>query len=55
MITRSTTAEAQLPPAQIEENRFEQIRIAAKERRRRSDIDGTERRARRAAEGNRLV
>ncbi|WP_164480453.1 hypothetical protein [Mesorhizobium sp. Root552] len=40
---------------QIEENRFEQIRKAAAERRRKSDTDGTRRRARQKAEDNRLI
>lgn len=38
-----------------EENRFEQIRKAAKERYRKSDTDGTRRRARQTAEDNRLI
>ena len=39
----------------IEENRFEQIRKAAAERHRKSDTDGTRRRARQKAEDNRLI
>ncbi|WP_199722300.1 hypothetical protein P7L70_10030 [Tistrella mobilis] len=40
---------------QVEENRFEQIRKAAAERHRKSDTDGTRRRARQKAEDNRLI
>jgi hypothetical protein len=42
-------------PEQIEENRFAQIRNAAAERHRKSDTDGTRRRARQTAEDNRLI
>jgi hypothetical protein len=47
---------AEVPPAleETEENRFERIRKAA-ERHRKSDTDGTRRRARQTAEDNRLV
>ena len=46
-----------VPPAleETEENRFERIRKAAAERRRKSDNDATRRRARQAAEDNRLI
>ena len=46
-----------VPPAleETEENRFERIRKAAAERRRKSDTDGTRRRARQTAEDNRLI
>jgi hypothetical protein len=47
---------AEVPPAleETEENRFERIRKAA-ERHRKSDTDGTRRRARQTAEDNRLI
>ena len=48
-------AEPQSVPDESEENRFEQIRKAAKERHRKSDTDGTQRRARQTAEDNRLI
>lgn len=38
-----------------DENRFEQTRRLAAERHRRSDTDGTRRRARQTAEDNRLI
>jgi hypothetical protein len=38
-----------------EQNRFETIRKAAAERRRKAETDGTRRRARQTAEDNRLV
>ncbi len=40
---------------ETEENRFERIRKAAAERHRKSDTDGTRRRARQSAEDNRLI
>ena len=45
-----------VPPAleETEENRFERIRKAA-ERHRKSDTDGTSRRARQTVEDNRLI
>ena len=39
----------------VEDNRFEQIRKAEAERHRKSDTDGTRRRARQTAEDNRLI
>lgn len=42
-------------PVKDEDNRFEQIRKAAAARRRISDPDGARRRARQAAEDNRLL
>ena len=42
-------------PTQVENNRFEQIRKAAAERHKKSDTDGTRRRARQTAEDNRLI
>jgi hypothetical protein len=39
----------------VEDNRFEQLRKAAAERHRKSDTDGTRRRARQTAEDNRLI
>ncbi len=38
-----------------EQNRFENVRKAAAERHRKADTDGTRRRARQAAEDNRLI
>jgi len=38
-----------------EQNRFETIRKAAAERRRKADTDGTRRRARQTVEDNRLI
>ncbi|MEQ1940395.1 hypothetical protein ABMA46_19300 [Mesorhizobium sp. CN5-321] len=38
-----------------EQNRFESIRKAAAERRRKADTDGTRRRARQTVEDNRLI
>jgi hypothetical protein len=40
---------------EAEDNRFEQIRKAAAEKRRKSDSDGTQRRARQNAANNRLL
>ena len=40
---------------EVEDNRFELIRKAAAERHRKSDTDGTRRRARQTAEDNRLI
>ncbi len=55
MITFVKKAEPQSVPDENEENRFEQIRKAAKERHRKSDTDGTRRRALQTAEDNRLI
>lgn len=55
MITFIKNAEPQLAPDKSEENRFEQIRKAAEERHRKSDTDGTRRRARQTAEDNRII
>lgn len=55
MITFVKKAEPQPAPDESKENRFEQIREAAKERHRKSDTDGTRRRARQAAEDDRLI
>ncbi|TWG53173.1 hypothetical protein L610_005400000160 [Aminobacter sp. J44] len=55
MITFVKKADPQPAPHETEENRFEQIRKAAKERQRKSDTDGTRRRARQTAEDNRLI
>ncbi len=43
------------PPAQVEDNRFEQIRRQAAERHRRSDTDSTLRRSRQAVKDNRIL
>jgi hypothetical protein len=53
MITYVKTADSK--PATNEQNRFENIRKAAAERRRKADTDGTRRRARQTAEDNRLL
>jgi hypothetical protein len=55
MITFVKKAEPQPMSDEGEENRFEQIRKAALERHRKSDTDGTRRRARQTAEDNRLI
>ena len=55
MTTFLKKAEPQPVPDEHEENRFEQIRRAAKERHRKSDTDGTRRRDRQKAEDNRLI
>ena len=55
MTTILKKAEPQPIPDESEENRFEQIRKAAKERHRKSDTDGTRRRDRQKAEDNRLI
>jgi hypothetical protein len=55
MIPLVKKAEPRPVPKQAEDNRFEQIRKAAAERHKKSDTDGTRRRARQTAEDNRLV
>lgn len=55
MITFTKNADAKPAPSESEDNRFEQIRQAAKERHRKSDTDGALRRDRQAAENNRLI
>jgi hypothetical protein len=55
MITFTKKADDKPAPREIEDNRFEQIRQAAKERHRKSDTDGALRRARQTAENNRLI
>ena len=55
MITFLKKAKPQPIPNESEENRFEQIRKAAKERHRKSDTDGTRRRDRQKAEDSRLI
>ena len=55
MITFVKNADPQPLTDETEENRFEQIRKAAAERHRKSDTDGTRRRARQTAEDNRMV
>jgi hypothetical protein len=55
MVTFVKKTELQPAPDESEENRFEQIRKAARERHRKSDTDGTRRRARQTAEDNRLI
>ena len=55
MISFVKKTDTQPTPKQVEENRFEQIRNAVAERHRKSDTDGTRRRARQKAEDNRLI
>lgn len=55
MITFVKNAQPQPVPNESEENRFEQIRKAAKESHQKSDADGTRRRQRQKAEDNRLI
>lgn len=55
MITFVKKTDPQPVTDQPEENRFEQIRKAAKEGHRKLDTDGTRRRARQTAEDNRLI
>ncbi len=50
-----TKVDPRSTPKQAENNRFEQIRKAAAERQKKSDTDGTRRRARQTAEDNRLI
>ena len=55
MISFVKKTDTQPTPKQVEENRFEQIRKAVAKRHRKSDTDGTRRRARQKAEDNRLI
>ncbi len=55
MITFAPKAEPRPTPAETEENRFEQVRKAAKEGHRKSDTDPTRRRARQTAEDDKLI
>ncbi|MER8471547.1 hypothetical protein [Mesorhizobium sp. M1405] len=55
MITFEKKTELQPAPDESEENRLEQTRKAAIERHRKSDTDGTRRRARQTAEDNGLI
>ena len=55
MIAFVKKAEPQPLPKEAEDNRFEQIRKAAAKRHKKSDTDGTRRRARQTAEDNRLI
>jgi hypothetical protein len=55
MITFVPKTNAPPAPEETEENRFERIRKVAAERHRKSDTDGTRRRARQIAEDNRLI
>lgn len=54
MITYVKKTYPSLVSQETEDNRFEQIRKAAAERHKKSDTDGTRRRARQTAEDNRL-
>ena len=54
--TKPASPQADKPVSpQAEENRFEQIRKTAAESHKKSDSDGTRRRARQTAEDNRLL
>jgi len=55
MIAFTPKPAPQLSPAPADDNRFEQIRKAAAERRKKSDTDGRRRRDRQKAEDNRLI
>ena len=55
MISFMKKPDPQQPPEYVDDNRFEQIRKAAAARHRKSDTDGTRRRARQKAEDNRLI
>ena len=55
MISFVKNADPHLLAKKVEDNRFEQIRKAEAERHRKSDTDGTRRRARQTAEDNRLI
>lgn len=54
-VKKNDTSTVELQPVRDEDNRFEQIRKAAAEQHRKSDTDGTRRRARQIAEDNRLI
>lgn len=54
MITYIKTTEP-IVPAKAEESRFDLIRKAAAERHKKSDTDGTRRRAQQTAKDNRLI
>jgi hypothetical protein len=55
MISFAKPTEPQPSPKEADDNRFEQIRKAAADRHKKSDTDGTRRRARQTAEDNRLI
>ena len=55
MITYVKKAAPKSATEDNEQNRFESIRDAAAEQRRKADTDGTSRRARQTAEDNRLI
>jgi hypothetical protein len=55
MITFVRTANLKPAMGENEQNRFQEIRKAAAERRRKADTDGSRRLARQTAEGNRLL
>jgi hypothetical protein len=55
MITFAPKTNAPPAPEETEEDRLERIRKEAAERHRKSDTDGTRRRARQTAEDNRLI
>ena len=55
MISFMKKAENPQPPRPADDNRFEQIRKTAAERHKKSDPDGSRRRARRIVEDNRLT
>jgi hypothetical protein len=55
MIPLVKKPDPQPSPKEAEDNRLEQVRKAAAERHKKSDTDGTRRRARQTAEDNRLI
>jgi len=55
MISFMKKAENPQPPRPADDNRFEQIRKTAAERHKKSDTDGSRRRARQIVEDNRLT
>lgn len=54
-VKKNDTSTVELQPMRDEDNRFEQIRKAVAEQHKKSDTDGTRRRARQIAEDNRLI
>jgi len=55
MITFTKKTDAQSPPKEGEENRFERIRKAAKDRHQKSDTNAVRRRDGQAAEDTKLI
>ncbi len=55
MITFTKKTDAQSPPKESEENRFEHIRKAARDRHQKSDTNGIRRRDSQTAEDTKLI